>query len=131
MSLTQDRRSIPELFGDAIEQLGKLVQNEVQLARAEMSQKVAQARKGMACLAAAAILMIPAVVLLLITLALWLIQMGMSPIVSHLLAAVGAGFVGLILALVGKNYLTPERLTPTVTLDQVGRDVATAKELAK
>ena len=44
MSLSSDIRSIPELFGDAIAQLGKLVQNEAQLARAEISQKINQAK---------------------------------------------------------------------------------------
>jgi len=34
MALSNDLNAIPRLFGDAVEQLGKLVQNEVQLARA-------------------------------------------------------------------------------------------------
>ncbi len=38
MSISDDVRTIPALFGDAIEQLGKLVQNEVQLARAELTE---------------------------------------------------------------------------------------------
>ena len=43
MSLSDDFNAIPKLFGDAVEQLAKLVQNEVQLARAELSQKITQA----------------------------------------------------------------------------------------
>ncbi len=35
-------RSIPELFGDAMAQLAKLVGNEFALARAEMSEKAEQ-----------------------------------------------------------------------------------------
>ena len=35
MSLTSDLRSLPGLFGDAVEQLGKLVRNEAELARTE------------------------------------------------------------------------------------------------
>jgi uncharacterized membrane protein YgcG len=131
MSLSHDIRSIPGLFGDAIEQLGKLVQNETQLARAEIADKVAQAGTGIAYVAAAGVLMIPVLVLLLIALALWLIQMGYAPVTAHLIAAaVGAG-VSLVLGVVGMNRLKPERLTPTVTLGQVERDVAVAKELVK
>jgi uncharacterized membrane protein YgcG len=131
MSLSHDIRSIPGLFGDAIEQLGKLVQNETQLARAEIADKVAQAGMGIAYVAAAGVLMIPVLVLLLIALALWLIQMGYSPVTAHLIAAaVGAG-VSLVLGVVGMNRLKPEKLTPTVTLGQVERDVAVAKELVK
>ncbi len=131
MSLSSDFRSIPELFGDAIEQLGKLVQNEVQLARAEISQKAAQAAMGVAYVGAAAILCIPVLVLLLMALALWLIQMGFSPVSAHLLAAAAGALVSVLLGIVGLNRLKPENLTPNVTLRQVKRDVAAAKEMAK
>jgi hypothetical protein len=131
MSLSNDVRSIPGLFGDAIEQLGTLVSNEVQLARAEISEKVVQAGMGVAYVAAAGVLMIPVLVVLLITLALWLDQMGMSPVVAHLTAAAVGAAVSLILGLIGLNHLKPEKLTPTVTIHQVARDVAAAKELAR
>ena len=130
MSL-HDARLIPGLVGDAIEQLAKLVQNEVQLARAEIAEKVAQAGMGIGYVAAAGVLMIPALVVFLIALALWLNQQGFSPISSHLIAAgIGAG-ASVVLGLVGLNRLKPEKLTPTVTIQQVNRDVAAAKELAK
>ena len=126
-----DTRSISALLGDAVEQLGKLVNNELQLARAEFSQKLAQAGRGAAFLAGAALLLIPVLVILLISLALWLHQMGASPVASHLIVAAGGGLISIVLALVGLNYLKPEKLTPTVTLTEVGRDVAAVKELAK
>ena len=131
MSLSNDVRSIPALFGDAIEQLGKLVHNEVELARAEISEKVTQAGIGVAYVAAAGVLMIPVLVVLLIALALWLNQIGLSPVASHLLAAAIGAVVSVLLGLVGLNRLKPEKLTPTVTIQQVERDVAAAKELAK
>jgi xanthine/uracil permease len=131
MSLPNDIRSIPALFGDAVEQLGKVVSNEVQLARAEISEKMARAGMGVAYVAAAGVLLVPALVVLLITLALWLTQMGFSPVVSHLIAAAVGMAVSLILGLVGLNHLKPEKLSPTVTIQQVERDVAAAKELAK
>lgn len=131
MSLSSDPRSIPELFGDAIEQLGKLVQNEVQLARAEIADKAAQAAMGAAYVGAAAILCIPVLVLLLMALALWLVQMGFSPVASHLIAAGVGALVSVVLAFVGLNRLKAENLTPTVTLRQVKRDVAAAKEMVK
>jgi uncharacterized membrane protein YgcG len=131
MSLSNDVYSIPALFGDAIERLGKLVHNEVQLARAEISEKVAQAGMGVTYVAAAGVLMIPVLVVLLITLALWLNDMGLSLVISHLIAAASAAVVSVILGVVGLNRFKPEKLTPTVTIQQVERDVAAAKELAK
>jgi hypothetical protein len=131
MPLAKDIHTIPALFGDAIEQLGKLVHNEIQLARAEISEKVAQAGVGVAYVAAAGMLMIPVLVVLLITLALWLSQMGLSQVGSHLVAAaIGAG-VSIVLGVVGMNRLKPEKLTPTVTIQQVEHDVAAAKEIAR
>jgi VIT1/CCC1 family predicted Fe2+/Mn2+ transporter len=131
MSLSEDLHVIPKLFGDAVEQLGKLVQNEVQLARAELSQKISQAGIGAAYFIGAAILCIPVLVVLLIALALWLTQLGLSPVVAHLAAAASGAAISIVLALVGMSYLKPENLKPKVTIQQVQRDVTTAKELAR
>ena len=131
MSALDEARSVANLLGTAVEQLGKLVQNEVQLAKAEVGQKVVQAGMGMAYLVGAAILLIPCLVVLMIALALWLNQTGFSLVTSHLMAA-GVGIVvSMVLAFIGKSYLTPENLSPNVTMQQIGRDVAAAKELAK
>ena len=131
MSLSSDLNDIPRLFGDAVEQLGKLVQNEAQLARAEISQKVTQAGIGAAYVVGAGILAIPVLVVLLIALALGLAQLGLSPVAAHLIAAGIGALVSGILAMVGMSYLKPENLKPKVTIQQVGRDVETAKEMAR
>ena len=131
MALSNDLNAIPRLFGDAVEQLGKLVQNEVQLARAELSQKMTQAGIGAAYVAGAAILSIPVLVVLLIALALWLTQLGLSPVLAHLAAAACGAVISSILAMVGMSHLQLENLKPKVTMRQVQRDVATAKELAR
>ena len=131
MSLSEDLHVIPKLFGDAVEQLGKLVQNEVQLARAELSQKISQAGIGAAYVIGAAVLCIPVLVVLLIALALWLTQLGLSPVVAHLAAAASGAAISIVLALVGMSYLKPENLKPKVTIQQVQRDVTTAKELVR
>src|ERR1700730_7664000 len=130
MSLSNDVRSIPALFEDAIEHLGKLVHNEVQLARVEMSEKLAQAGMGVAYVAPPVVLIIPVLVVLLIPLALWLNDMGLSLVISHLIAAASGAVVSVILDVVGLNRFKAEKLTPTVTIQQVEHDVAAAKELA-
>jgi hypothetical protein len=131
MSLSEDLHAIPRLFGDAVEQLGKLVQNEAELARAEMSQKITQAGIGIAFVGGAAILCVPVLVVLLLALALWLAGLGLSPPLAHLAAAGCGALVCAVLALVGAQYLKPDNLKPKVTIQQVERDVATAKELAR
>ncbi len=57
--------------------------------------------------------------------------MGMSLITAHLIAAAVGAVISLALGFVGLNRLKLEELTPTVTSQQVGRDVAAVKELAK
>ena len=44
-----DSRSVSELFGDALSQFSKLVRNELQLARAEISIKVGQTTTAIGC----------------------------------------------------------------------------------
>jgi len=131
MTVSGDLNAIPRLFGDALEQLGKLIENEAQLARAEFSQKLTQAGIGLAYIIGAAILCIPAVVMLLIALALWLTQLGLSPVVSYLASAGWGAAISIVLAMIGKGYLQPASLKPKVTMGQFERDIATAKELVQ
>jgi Putative Actinobacterial Holin-X, holin superfamily III len=70
-----DSRSVSELFGDALSQFSKLVRNELQLARAEISMKVNQTTTAIGLLAGAAVFLIPALVLLLMSLATWMVEM--------------------------------------------------------
>ena len=129
--LSDDLHAIPGLLSDTAQQLGKLLQNEAQLARAELSQKVSQAATGAAYLIGAAVLSIPVIILLLISLALFLVQQGLSPALAHLVSA-GVGLaISIGLALVGSRYLKPDQLKPKVTLHQIERDIQTAKEFAR
>ena len=129
--LTEDLHAIPGLLGDTAEQLGKLLQNEAQLARSELSEKMSQAATGAAYIVGAALLGIPVLVLLLIALALFLVQQGLSPALSHLVAAAVGLVVAAVLAMAGAQYLKPEKLKPRMTLREVERDIQTAKELAR
>jgi hypothetical protein len=130
-AVADDAKEIAGLFSNAVEQLGKLVQNEVQLAKVETSEKVAQAGMGITYLVGAGILMIPVLVVLLITLALWIEQLGLSPVPAHLIAAGVGAVISIILAVVGKARLTSDKLSPKVTMQQVSRDLQAAKEFAR
>jgi Putative Actinobacterial Holin-X, holin superfamily III len=131
MALSNDLNAIPRLFGDAVEQLGKLVQNEMQLARAELAQKATQASIGAAYVVGAVILCIPVLVVLLIVLALELTHLGLSPVLAHLVSAACGAVISAILAIVGMSHLKPENLKPKVMMQQVQRDITTAKEMTR
>lgn len=128
MTLETDR-SIPELFGDAMSQLAKLVGNEFALARAEFSEKAAQAGRAAALIGAGAILMIPGIVVLLFAAAAALIRSGFSDPVAYLCAGGGAAIVAGVLISVGFSRLSGDALKPSVTLEQVERDKSAAKEM--
>ena len=124
-------RSIPELFGDAMAQLAKLVGNEFALARAEISEKAAQVGRAAAMIGAGAVLMIPALVVLLFAAATALIRMGLSDPVAYLCAGGGAAIIAGILIAVGVNRLSGDAMKPSITLQQVEKDKMAARELVR
>jgi drug/metabolite transporter (DMT)-like permease len=129
--LRTDARSITRLLGDAFEQLSHLVQTEIRLARAELADKAARAGAGVGMLFGGLLLLIPAVVLFLIALAIFLVQQGMSPVAAHLLAGVVGAAVSAALIFTGLARLKPSELSPDTTIGQVRKDVAAAKEIAR
>ncbi len=129
--MATDDRSLPDLLSHALAQFGALIRTEMRLARAEITAKSKQAALGVGLIGAAALAGIGPIVLLLLALALWFVELGLSPPLAHLLAAV-VGLLGCAgLALLGLNRLKPENLTPDRTLEEVQRDVATVKEHVK
>lgn len=124
-------RSIPELFSDAFSQLAKLVGNEFDLARAELSQKVNQVGRATAMIGAGAVIMIPALVLVLFAIAAALIRGGFSDPVAYLITGAGAAIVSGVLIAVGVSQLSGDALRPAVTLDQVRRDKLAAEEMVR
>ena len=124
-------RSIPDLLGDAVNQLAKLIGNEFALARAELADKAAQVARASALIGAGAVLMIPALVVLLFAIAAALMHAGISDPVAYLLTAVGAMAISGILIWVGISKLSGDALTPKVTLDQLERDKMAAKEMVR
>jgi hypothetical protein len=128
---SQNSRSIPELFSDAVGQLAKLVGNEFELARAELSEKATQVGRAAAMIGAGAIILIPALVLLLFAISATLIRGGFSEPIAYLLTGVGAALVSAALIGIGLSRLSGDALKPSVTLDQVQRDEVAAKEMVR
>jgi len=124
-------RSIPELVSDAVGQLAKLIGNEFSLARAELSEKAGQAGKAAAMMGAGAIIMIPALVLLLLAGAAGLRHAGFSDPVAYLIAGGVAAVISLALILIGANRLSGEGLKPTVTIDEIERDKVAARQMVR
>src|SRR5690242_21768380 len=85
-----DSRSIPELLSDAVGQLAKLIGNEFELARAELSDKASQAGRAAVMIGAGAVILIPALVILLFAISSALIRAGLSDPIAYLITGAGA-----------------------------------------
>jgi len=128
---SRSERSIPELFSDAFSQLAKLIGNEFALARAEVSEKAAEASRAAGLIGAGAVLLIPGLTLLLFAVASGLIRSGFSEPVAYLIAG-GAGVViAVLLIVMGFNRLSGDTLKLKATMNEVQRDQAAAREMTR
>jgi hypothetical protein len=80
---------------------------------------------------AGAVILTPALVLLLFALSSALIRSGFSDAVAYLLTGGGAALVSVAFIVTGLNRLSGDALKPSVTLDQVQRDKIAAKEMVR
>jgi len=124
-------RSIPTLLSDILAQLAKLISNEFDLAKAELSDKAGQVGRGVAMIGAGAIIMIPAIVMLLFAAAAGLMHAGLSDPVAYLLTGIAAVIVAGGLVAIGINRMSGEALKPKMTIEQLQHDKAAAKEMVR
>jgi len=129
--MIRDERSIAQLFGDSISELAKLVQNEIDLARAEVVQKVSMGTAAAKLIVGGAMLLIPGLVLVLLAVAAELTALGMSQPLAYLCSGVGALIIAGALVWAGMSRLSASALKPSTTLGQVRQDKAMATELMR
>jgi Putative Actinobacterial Holin-X, holin superfamily III len=127
MADKSDFRTIASLMGDALSQFSKLFQNEIDLAKAEFGEKAQQVGVAAGFLMGAAILVIPALIMVLLALSAALVEGGWSEPAAHLLSALVAMVFAAIFAFVGMQRLKPENLKPAETMQQLERDKAAVK----
>ena len=120
-------RTIPEVLADLLGQLTILLRKEGQLVRAEISEKIAQMGTGVALVIAGAVLLMPALVILLEAGVAGIEQAGIAPHWAWLIVGGGAVLIGLILVMVGVNRLKAEKLVPKKTIHQLQEDASVAK----
>ncbi|MCS3763060.1 phage holin family protein [Bradyrhizobium centrosematis] len=126
-----DLHNVSALVSDAMAQVAKLVQNEVDLAKAELGEKAQKLGGALGLLAGGAVLVIPAIVMALFALSSALISAGWSPTLAYLVSAiVGAAISGALIA-VGINRLDMSNLAPKETIRQLGKDKDTVKGMVR
>lgn len=126
-----DLQTISRLLGDALSQFAKLFQNEVDLAKAELGEKVQKVTGAMSLIAAGAVLAIPALVMALFALSAALIAEGWSQPLSYLASAAVAGVIAGVLFAVGINRLQARHLMPQETIGQLEKDKDVMKDMVR
>jgi hypothetical protein len=130
-AIKSDFQTISALAGDALSQFAKLFQNEVDLAKAELGDKLQKAGGALGFVAGGAILVIPGLVMALFALSAALIAAGWSQPLSYLLSAILAFVIAGVLFAVGVNRLHPRNLAPRETMGQLEKDKDTAKRMLR
>ena len=124
-------RSLSNLLSDVLAQLTKLIGNEFDLAKAELSSKASQVGLASTLIGAGAVIMIPALVLLLFAAAAALTHAGFSDPIAYPLTGAGAVLIAAILIGVGISRMSSDALKPSITIEQLQRDKVAAKEMMR
>jgi uncharacterized membrane protein YqjE len=114
-------------LGDFVTDLADLVQKEIRLARAEVSEKIGARLHAVVWMGAASVLALVTMLFVLEGIVFALIAWGLSPYLSCLLVAAVLAALTLILFFYGRSLLA-EDLLPSRTARQLNQDVKTAKE---
>ena len=119
MNVPHMDRSLGELFSDLSQQTGALIQQEMRLAKAELSEKFADVGKNAAMIAAAAVFGLAALGALTAGIVLLLVELGVVPWLAAVLTAALMGLVAFLLAQSGVTALRKKSLAPVETIDSI------------
>jgi uncharacterized membrane protein YqjE len=123
----EQEKSLGTLMRDLLQQLSTLVRDEIQLARAEMTEKTNQVAAGAGMLGAALAFGIGAIVILLLALVL-VLDAVMQAWLAALLVGIAAAVVAMLLMNAGRSKMKARNLAPNRTIDSVRRDGQLARE---
>ena len=124
-------REISTLLGDAMSQFAKLFQNEIDLAKAEVGEKLQKMGVALGLIVGGAVLVIPAIIMILFALSAALISAGWSQPLSYLTSAIIAAAVAAALVAMGMKRLDMRQLTPRETIGQLEKDKDTVKGMVR
>jgi len=129
MAVPHPQRNVPEIVADLFSQLATLVRKETELARAEISENVAGIGRTLGLVIGGAVLLIPALVILLQAAVAGLTEAyGLKSYWSALIVGGVVLIIGLILLLAGTSRLKLKNMMPNRTVHQLRRDASVAKE---
>jgi hypothetical protein len=128
MAQVRDERSLGDLFSDLSRETTTLVRQEVQLAKAELTQSATEAARGIGMLVAGGAVAYAGLLFLLLAIVYGLIEAGWDAWLSALVVGLVVVAVGAILVLRARESLKPANLAPRRTIETLKEDQEWAKE---
>jgi drug/metabolite transporter (DMT)-like permease len=123
-----DDRSLKALLGDLSGSISTLFRKEIQLARAEASEKITQSMVAVGAIAGGAILALAALIVLLQALVIAIAEAGVPPALAALIVGVIVAAISYFMIHKGTNDLKASSLAPARTMESLRRDAQLAKE---
>jgi hypothetical protein len=123
-----DDRSLKDLLVDLSNSITTLFRKEIQLARAETSEKVTQIGVALGSIAGGAILALAALIVLLQALVIGIAEAGVPAGWASLIVGVIVAVIAYVLIHKGTSDLKASNLAPSRTVDSLKRDAQVAKE---
>lgn len=130
MTERHDDRSLGELIGDLGNQITTLVRKEIELARAEVTDRASAAGRDAALVGLGGALAYAGVLALIAAVILGLVEAGVAPWVSALLVGIIVAAVGGALVARGRSGLATTDLKPKRTIETLQDDAEWLKEKA-
>ena len=128
MAQQRDERSLGDLFSDLSRETTTLVRQEVQLAKAELTQSATEVARGIGMLVAGGAVAYAGLLFLLLAIVFGLIEAGWDAWLSALVVGLVVVAIGAILVLRARESLKPANLAPRRTVETLKEDQEWAKE---
>ena len=134
MATDKTDKSLPSLFSDLARETVDLVRQEMALARAEISQKITSAERGLVALIVGGVIILAGLMLLLQAV---VNALGMAlpeetaPWLAPLIVGTVVAVIGYVMLKGARSRLQPDNLMPNRTVESLRRDAAVAQETVR
>lgn len=127
MITSRHDRSLGELFGDMAELLSRLIRQEADLARTEVTSNISRLAKDASMLGAGGVLVHGGFLALVAAAIALLTRLGLDVWISALLVGIVLVAIGALLVDRGRQQMKTSSLAPTATVETLKEDVEWAR----